>query len=254
MSHADQTLSQNNNSLKTIRSSQPLYMAIADKLQHQIENGTLGFDGAIPAERQLSLQFGVSRVTIRKALQKLRLKGILDPRQGSGTFILTPPKVEQKLSNLTSFTEDMESRRHKVGVHWLERSTGRASPEEILNLGLSPGETVTRLHRLRLADDEPMALELSVLPTRYLNDPHAVGNSLYTYLRQNGLVPFRALQRLTAACASDEQAKLLGIKCGAPLLYIERRTMLEDGSPLEFVCSHYRGDIYDFIVELTLTT
>jgi GntR family transcriptional regulator len=160
--------------------------------------------------------------------------------------------VEQRLSTLTSFSEDMGSRGLAAGSVWLHRTVAVATPEEALALGLSPGATVSRLQRLRTANGVAMALELSVLPTRFLPSPEQVRGSLYETLRGLGFTPFRALQRLSAIQLSLEQADALGVPEGAAALYIERRTMLEDGTPLEFVRSQYRGDSYDFIVELNL--
>ena len=111
---------------------------------------------------------------------------------------------------------------------------------------------MVRLHRLRLADGTPLAIELSALPTSFLPDPDLVQGTLYETLRARGYPPFRALQRLSAIRLPTDQATLLGVPDGAPALYIERRTFLENGTPLEFVRSHYRGDAYDFVAELSL--
>lgn len=230
----------------------PLYLRLARHLNDLIVNGEIGSDGILPPERDLAGFFDISRVTVRKALRVLERDGLLDIRQGAGTFIRRSPRVEQKLSTLTSFSEDMASRGMAAGTRWINRSTGRATPGEALNLGLSPGSMVSRLNRLRLADGKPMALEYSVVPTRFLPDPDQLEGSLYERLRNDGIVPYRALQRLTAACVDGTEASLLELRPGSPVLYIERRTMLEDGTPMEFVVSHYRGDVYDFIVELNL--
>lgn len=128
-----------------------------------------------------------------------------------------------------------------------------ATPEEATTLDLAPGDTVARLHRLRTADETPMAIELSVVPSRFLPDPSIVENSLYETLRRNGYAPHRALQRITAVKLTDVQANLLRVPPGSAALYIERRTMLQDGTPLEFARSQYRGDAYDFVVELNLS-
>jgi Transcriptional regulators len=230
----------------------PLYLRLARHLHTLIDANTIGNDGILPPERDLANRFGLSRVTVRKALQELESQGLLDIRHGAGSFIRHNPRVEQKLSTLTGFSEDMVSRGMVASARWISRSTGQATPEEALSLDLSPGSMVSRLKRLRLANGVPMALEHSVLPARYLPDPMQLDGSLYEYLRQNGIAPFRALQRLKAALAENQEAALLELKSGSPVLYIERRTTLENGAPLEFVKSHYRGDVYDFIVELNL--
>ena len=97
-----------------------------------------------------------------------------------------------------------------------------------------------------------MRLELAAIPAVYLPAPEDADGSLYDALRGRGYTPFRALQRLTAVRLTAEQAAQLVVAEGAAALYVERRTMLEDGTPLEFVRSQYRGDAYDFIVELSL--
>ncbi|WP_042694494.1 GntR family transcriptional regulator [Azospirillum sp. B506] len=230
----------------------PLYLQLARHLRSLIVEGRLTDQDALPGERELAETFGVSRVTVRKALRELIAEGLLHQRQGAGTFINHSPHVEQRLSVLTSFTEDIGGRGLKPESRWLSRSVATATPEEAMALGLRPGAEVVRLHRLRLADGTPLAIELSTLPTGFLPDPDLVQGSLYETLRGRGHPPFRALQRLSAIRLPVDQATLLGVPDGAPALYIERRTFLESGTPLEFVRSHYRGDAYDFVVELSL--
>jgi GntR family transcriptional regulator len=230
----------------------PLYLQLARHLRNEIASGKLDEQGALPGERELAETFQVSRVTVRKALRALTAEGLLSKRQGAGSFVNRSPHVEQRLSALTSFTEDMASRGLRSASSWLGRVVASATPEEALALGLRPGEEVARLHRLRLADQIPVAIESSVVPARYLPDPLAVGESLYQHLRALGFPPHRALQRLSAVRLTPELATQLQVPDGAPALYIERRTFLENGQPLEFVRSHYRGNSYDFVVELTL--
>ncbi|WP_257456598.1 GntR family transcriptional regulator [Archangium lipolyticum] len=231
----------------------PLYLQLARYLRGLISSGKFGHRDALPSERELAERFEVSRVTVRKALKELLDEGLLQQRQGAGTFVNRGPYVEQRLSTLTSFSEDMSSRGLSASSRWLHRMVSVATPEETLALGISPGAMVSRLQRLRMANDTPMALELAVIPTRFLPDPHEVQGSLYDTLRRRGYTPHRALQRLAAVKLTAEPAEQLGVPEGAAALYIERRTLLEDGTPLEFVRSHYRGDAYDFIVELNLS-
>ncbi|MDR3438263.1 GntR family transcriptional regulator [Telmatospirillum sp.] len=230
----------------------PLYLQLARHLRRLMQEGRLDALGALPSERDLAESFGVSRVTVRKALHQLTGEGLLSQRQGAGTFITPAPHVEQRLSMLTSFTDDMQSRGLTAGSRWLEYSVAVATPEEALALDLSPGTTVSRLYRQRLADEVPVAVELAVIPTSFLPDPSIVTGSLYEKLEELGYPPFRALQLLRAVILPPELAPLLDIKAGSAALYIERRTLLESGRPVEFVRSHYRGDIYDFLVELSL--
>ena len=152
-----------------------------------IEAGALKPLDALPGERDIAEAFQVSRVTVRKALSGLVERGLLRQRQGSGTFVASPPqRVEQALSRLTSFTEDMRLRGLAPTVRWLDRGISLASPQEAMRLSLSPNDTVCRLKRLRLAGGVPMAIERATIPTRFLPDPMLVDASLYDVLAARG--------------------------------------------------------------------
>jgi len=230
----------------------PLYLQVARHLRDLIARGALPPEAPLPAERELAEKLNVSRVTLRKALQELAGDGLIDQRPRAGTYIRRI-HVEQALSVLTGFTEDMQSRGLDPASRWLSRTTGPATPEETMALGLGAGDTVSRLWRVRLADGSPIALELAAVPCRFLADPLSVTGSLYGTLRRLGHPPHRALQRLSAIVLNPQQAEMLNAPSGAPALYIERRTFLANGCPLEFVRSQYRGDAYDVVVELNLS-
>jgi GntR family transcriptional regulator len=133
---------------------------------------------------------------------------------------------------------------------WLDRSEGRATPSESLALGLSPGEPVFRLSRIRCADGAPVALEYTTAPAFALPSLNAVESSLYKSLGAAGHRPVRALQRLRAVSFTPEQSHLLKTAdkhCG---LLIERCAFLRDGRSIEVTKSYYRGDAYDFVAEI----
>jgi GntR family transcriptional regulator len=231
----------------------PLYLRLQDRIRAAIDAGALKPLDALPGERDIAQAFNVSRVTVRKALAGLIEGGLLRQRQGSGTFVAAPPqRVEQALSRLTSFSEDMRRRGLKPTVRWLQRETSLASPQEAMRLSLSPSETVSRLRRLRLAGGVPMAIELATIPSRYLPDPMIVEDSLYDTMERLGCLPTRALQRLSAKALGSEDAALLDVSPGAAAHAIERIGFLDGGIPIEFTQSWYRGDAYDFVAELTL--
>jgi GntR family transcriptional regulator len=230
----------------------PLYLQLQQAIRQAMQSGALKADEALPSERDLARELGISRVTVRKAIAGLVENGLLVQRWGSGTFIAARMHVEQPLSRLSSFTDDMMARGLAPSARFLHRARGLVSPKEAMALSLSPGETVTRIHRLRLADEIPMAIEYAVVPSRYLPDPEEVESSLYAVLIRRGFAPRRALQRLHAVLLSEEQAELLALASGAAALYIERRSFLAGGEVVEFTCSYYRGDAYDFVVELNI--
>ncbi|MET0338100.1 MAG: GntR family transcriptional regulator [Caulobacter sp.] len=228
----------------------PLYRQLQRALRVAIKTKVLSPDDALPAERDLAEEFAVSRITVRKALDGLVNEGLLTRRQGAGTFVAA--RVEKSFSKISSFSEDMISRGRVPHSVWLNRSEGTVTPEESLTLGLSPGAPVYRFHRIRYADNAPMALEYSTLAAFALPSVDAVKTSLYEALEKTGHRPARALQRLRAVLLTTDQAELMGLSPRDPALLIERRGFLADGRTVEITQSFYRGDAYDFVAELTL--
>jgi GntR family transcriptional regulator len=189
------------------QSSQPLYQQLQRSLREAIQKRVLGPEDALPAERDLAEALEVSRITVRKAIDGLVQEGLLTRRQGSGTFVCA--RVEKNFSKLTSFSEDMRARGRKPHSAWLNRAAGTVTPEEAMTLRASPGTPVLRFHRIRFADDAPMALEYATVPASCLPSIDAVTTSLYEALEQAGNRPVRALQRLRAVLLTQEQARLL---------------------------------------------
>ncbi len=230
-------------------SSQPLYQQLQRALREAIENGVIGPDDALPPERDLADMLSVSRITVRKAIEELVEEGLLTRKQGSGTFVSN--RVEKNFAKLTSFSEDMRARGREPRSVWINKAEGTVTPEESLTLRSSPGTPVYRFHRIRYADDAPMALEYATVLAGCLPSLDAVESSLYEALEQSGNRPVRALQRLRALVLNAEQAKLLHAREGDPGLLVERIGFLRDGRAVEFSQSYYRGDTYDFVAELS---
>ena len=234
-------------------SSAPLYVQVKRLVKQAVTGGELKEGDAIPGERDVAELLHISRVTVRKAFSELVVEGVLVQRRGSGTYVNGPSRrIEQPLSRLTSFTQDMQLRGLKTDADWLDRSTGLPTPEEALKLSISPGELVSRFNRLRRADGVPMAIEHAVIPRHFLPDPASVEGSLYAALESRGVRPVRALQRLHATALTAKEAKLLDLPDGSPALFIERISYLPDGRIVEYTRSHYRGDSYDFVAELSI--
>ncbi|TCV68039.1 GntR family transcriptional regulator [Neorhizobium sp. S3-V5DH] len=231
----------------------PLYMKLRQSLEDAIRTGRLSHGDALPAERDLADYANVSRVTVRKAVDDLVKDGLLTRKHGSGTFVAKPlSRVEQPLTRLTSFTEDMARRGLVTRSEWLERGLFHPSPEEMMMLGLAPGTKVARLGRLRIADDMPLAIERASISVEFLPDPSVVTNSLYAELEKKNARPVRAIQRISACNMKDPDAGLLAVPIGAAGLSIERVSYLASGRVVELTRSLYRGDAYDFVAELSL--
>lgn len=231
----------------------PLYLQLQRRIADAMTRGVLPPGASLPAERDIAAMTGLSRVTVRKAIEALVAQGALVQRRGSGTFVAPRvERLEQALSLLTSFTEDMARRGKSVESFWISRSVQSPTPEEVMALGLGAGDRVARLERVRRSDGVPLAIERASLSTQVLPDPDQVGTSLYAWLETRGQRPVRAVQRISAANLGPRDAELLGVTAGAAGLRIERIGYLANGRVVEFTRSLYRGDAYDFAVELKL--
>jgi GntR family transcriptional regulator len=233
-------------------SSLPLYQQLQRALRQAIENGVIAPEDALPPERDLAEMLGVSRITVRKAIDELAEEGLLVRKQGSGTFVSN--RVEKNFAKLTSFSEDMRARGREPRSVWLTKAAGTVTPEESLTLRSSPGTPVFRFHRIRYADDAPMAIEYATVLANCLPSVDAVQSSLYEALEETGNRPVRALQRLRAVLFTAEQAKLLKAQERDAGLLVARVGYLKDGRAVEFSQSYYRGDIYDFVAELSASS
>lgn len=238
----------------------PRYLRLQKLLLRAIETQKLPSGSALPSERDLCAEFGLSRVTIRKALNGLVERGSLERRQGAGTFVAgsgapAAPRgrIEKCISKLSSFSEDMLSRGRKPGSRWIDRQEGTVTPEEALAFALSPGSRVYRFRRIRYADGRAMAYETTTVPRWGLSTIDEVENSLYDALDRAGNRPVRALQQVRAIGFDAKQAELLGVAQGDPGLLIERRGFASDGRVIEVTRSCYRGDAYDLVAELDLS-
>jgi GntR family transcriptional regulator len=225
------------------------YRQLAGVLRELIERGALRGGEALPSERELVKATGFSRITVRKAIESLLNDGLISKRHGAGTFV--KPQIDQPLSILLGFTADMQRRGQQSSSILLDKSVGLPTANEALKLGISPSEQVVRLSRVRLAEGEPLGIENATVPL-FAVSPKDIENSLYEALRRSNNMPVRAVQRMHAASANEEEARLLGIEVGSPIFHTERHSFLENGRPIEITNSAYRGDKYDFIAELNI--
>ena len=206
----------------------------------------------VPPERELALQYRTSRTTVRQALAELVVEGRLLRIQGKGTFV-AKPKVAQLLE-LASYTQGM--RAHGLTPETRILDTGYVAADEELAalLGVRPASRVLRIHRLRLADGEPMSVDTSHLPAgrfpglqRNL-DRHA---SLYEALATDyGVELAEAEETIETVLADPRDARLLGVDVGMPLLLLSRNAYDVTGLPVEWAQSRYRGDRYKLVTRL----
>ncbi len=203
----------------------------------------------IPSERTLCERFGVSRMTVRQAVDVLVVEGLLVREQGRGTFV-APPKVDIEV-RLASFGEEMRRRGMEPSSTVLTATEVGATPDVAEALELLPGERVHYLYRVRHADGEPMALEQTWVPAGRVPGLLADGppDSVYGELRRRGLAPDWGEETVTASEVDPQDAELLGLRPGAAVLQLTRRTFAGDVA-CAYSRSSYRADRYQLWVPL----
>jgi GntR family transcriptional regulator len=213
----------------------------------------LGVGEAIPSERQLSGELGVSRLTVRAALDDLVREGFLERRHGAGTFV-SEPKIAQELT-MTSFTEDMQRRGMAPSSKTMELKTVAAGARLGRLLHVSPSERIVVVTRLRYADRETMAIETlhvaeSLVPGLTAKDLER--HSFYELLEDRfGVVVVGGSQAIEPTVTNEEESAALGVPLHSPAFLFERTTRAGDGRIVEYVRSIYRGDRYRLVSELT---
>jgi GntR family transcriptional regulator len=207
---------------------------------------------AIPSERQLSADLGVSRLTLRAALDDLAREGYLVRRRGSGTYV-QQPKISQELT-ITSFSDDMRRRGMVPGSRTLSMSTILAGARLGRSLNVSPSEQILVVKRLRLADGESMAIETLHIPEALVPGltPKALTGSFYDLLRDRyGVQIAEGIQAIEPTVTNEEESEVLGVPLHSPAFLFERTSRDDAGRTVEFVQSVYRGDRYRIVTELS---
>lgn len=234
----------------------PRYLAVARDIEADIRAGRLTDGERLPSERDMARDRQISRTTARLAIQQLTQRGLLEAQVGRGTFVRSGA-IQQVLTTLTGFSEEMERQGRETASIVIEAATRVAEPEIAIALGLAQGVLVHRLTRVRLVDGAPVAIEISEIDAAvtpgFFDGADFSRQSTYAFLRERfGIVPTSAEQTLEAAAAEGETAHRLGLPEGAPILRLTRLTRDADGRAFEFVRSLYRGDAFNMKVHLTL--
>lgn len=234
----------------------PKYYQLASILRQQVEEGRYKAHEAIPSERQLETQYNLSRPTIRQAIDLLERQGYVYRVHGRGTFV-SPPKLQKGMHELTSFSEDMRSRGLVPGHRILVFDEVVPSEKIARQLEITdPDRKVLRIKRLRFGNEEPIGLQDSYLALpkgqQILQSEIEYGGSIYALLREKfGLYPTEADETLEVTLATPDEADMLQIPVGSPLLLNERLSWTQDRQAIEFVRILYRGDRYKYYVRLT---
>lgn len=229
----------------------PIYIQIHNRLRKTVEDGQWQIGDKIPSERELAVQFGVSRMTLRQAVQTLVEEGLLERRVGAGTYVANR-KVQERMSGVTSFTELMEQAGKVPSSRTVSYHITTPSLSESEKLQLTNDEQVLRMERIRFGNDEPICFEVATVPERLIRkfSKEDVTNSLYRVLEDEaGLKVGHAQQTVSAMTASERVSEYLNIKRNDPLLRLRQLSFLDDGTPFEYVRTQYVGNRFEFYLE-----
>ncbi len=236
-----------------LKSGSPRHEQLSDWLRSQIEQGAYEPDEQLPSEKQLGERFGVSRITVRHALQTLESEGLIYRRQGLGSFV-RDDRLRQGLVRLTDFVEDMAQAGLEASSTILHFGQEEASSDVALALEVETGKIVCRLDRLRLGDGEPIAFDRTWLPLFYghlLEGLDLEHGTIYRILEQDYQIPvLRGRYRIEAVNATTEIAEYLGVPQRRALLLIERISLTNGDKRVYFQRRYFRSDRVAYELEL----
>jgi GntR family transcriptional regulator len=230
----------------------PLYYQLAERISEQIQTGELNPGTQLPSERELSEQFGISRMTVRQAIAYLVRQGALVVKQGVGTFV-AEPKLAYDALHLLGFTEEMIRQGGTAASRTLEQTVITPPRGVVTGLNLELDDTVVKIVRLRLSGETPLLLETIFIPATLcpgLEQENLATKSLYALLEQQyGLHLKRTKQIIEATIANDYESRLFGIEAGTAMVLLEGVTYDDQERPVEYFKAVYRGDRFKFELE-----
>ena len=229
----------------------PRYIKIHNEIKQMIEAGKWRVGDRIPSERVLALEFDVSRMTLRQAVQTLVDEGILERHVGSGTYVSRQRVQEKMSSGVTSFTELTEAQGKVPSSKTVTYKVAMPSLSELEKLHLKEGVKVLRMERIRYADGRPICFEVATVPYDLVANygREEITASLYRTLEANDLQIGKAQQTISAMLASERIAEYLELKRGAAILRLRQVTFLTDGRPFEYVRTQYAANRFEFYLE-----
>jgi len=224
----------------------PLYFQISSRLEQAIRSGEIAPGARLENEISIGQRLGLSRPTVRRAIQEVVDKGLLVRRRGIGTQVVQGQVTREV--ELTSLFEDLKGSQHEPGTRVVSREVVAAPAGVAERLGVETGAPVLRLRRLRTADGTPMAVLENHLPEEFadITEEQLGAGGLYAILRARGVTIRVAKQRIGARRAHDDEPGLLDIDAGSPLLTMERTAFDASGHAVEYGRHVYRPDMYSF--------
>ena len=228
----------------------PLYVQLMEELETSIRNGVYKPGDKIMTEAEMAKEYGVSLITVRKAVGSLMEKGLVMRKQGKGTFV-TKPKYSRNMKKLQSFTEMCEQIGVKPGAQVLENRLIMADKKVADRLGIEPGSNVVYISRLRLADGEPVQVEKSYFPLKYafLLEEDLNNGSMFECLKEKAGAKVASSEKMIELCrATAEEAALMDVKKGDYLLFVKSTAYDENGEPMYAGIQLINGDRFSLYV------
>lgn len=228
----------------------PLYVQLVEELETSIRNGVYKPGDKIMTEAEMAKEYGVSLITVRKAVGSLMEKGLVVRKQGKGTFV-TKPKYSRNMKKLQSFTEMCEQMGVKPGAQVLENRLIMADKKVADRLGIEPGSNVVYISRLRLADGEPVQVEKSYFPLKYafLLEEDLNNGSMFECLKEKAGAKVASSEKMIELCrATAEEAALMDVKKGDYLLFVKSTAYDENGEPMYAGIQLINGDRFSLYV------
>jgi len=231
----------------------PLYARLETQIVAGIATGEFQVGSRLPTENDLIGRFKISRTTVRKAIQNLAHRGLVEIRRGTGTFV-TQPRITQELTELTGFVEDMQALGQAPSARLIDQTLVAAGQDVGRQLAVARDAQVMRIRRVRLANGIAISYDETYLPIE-------IGKKIVTHdlevepifalLEQRYGIPLvEAEYRLEAAAADDAAAAALGVAVGSPIFLIERTSYSAGDRPVDYERLHYRGDLIRFTTRL----
>ena len=237
------------------RGAAPLYLQISQILREKILNREYAYDTIIPSEAELQKTYGVSRITARQAIQELEKDGLVKRARGIGTVVIYQRRIEEYLSRIQSFTEEMKERGIVPATSYAHIERVEADAELAGVFETKPGTRLYRVERVRTGDGEPIVVFVSYFPMSCgfeLDDSLFLG-SIYELLEERGIILVYVKERFDCMMPDNWIKSQLDMKKNMPVLRRVRRSYMADGGVLEYTLSYYRSDRYAYYIELKKT-
>ncbi|EIC5147102.1 GntR family transcriptional regulator [Salmonella enterica] len=225
----------------------PLYMKFAQTVKDAVRSGILEHGNILPGERDLSQLTGVSRITVRKAMQALEEEGVVTRARGYGTQINNI--FEYSLKEARGFSQQVVLRGKKPDTLWVNKRVVSCPDEVAQHLAIPAGSDVFLLKRIRYVDEDAVSIEESWVPAHLIHDVDAIGISLYDYFRRQHIYPQRTRSRVSARMPDDEFQSHIQMDGKVPVLVIKQVALDQQQRPIEYSISYCRSDLYVFVCD-----